>query len=155
MQNNNSSISEDMNRIFDLKGQSTSYVMDYITPMVQVKPTCNIIRNGTLFNGTSSTFYTTPSNKDFYLCGCSLSVIKDATSTSTGSWISFVQQGVARTFCFIAGLTLTAQNDSIVVDFNHPIKIDRGSYIDVNAGTNVANCRSAACIWGYTQETTK
>ncbi len=155
MQNNNSSISQDMNRIFDLKGESTSFVMDYIQPVINISPRCNICKGASAINATSAGIYTTPSDKDFYLASALLSVIKDVTSTSTLTSILAFIDGVQQSILRIGGISLTPQSDVVALSFNIPIKIDRNTAITVSNSTNVANVTAQATIQGFTVETTK
>lgn len=131
-------------------------IAEKVVPTMEVNPkllkNCNILRHATAINTTATTVYSVPSDIDFYLCGCSLSVIKDATATSINSAIQITVDGDSNFFrpISIAGLTLTPQSLSESVDFNRPIKVKRGTNISVINSTNVANCTSSACIWGYT-----
>jgi len=155
MQNNNSSISQDLNRIFDLKGESTNFVSDIIVPVVNVSPVINNIKNAGATNATSATVYTTPTDKDFYLTNATISVIKDVTSTSAGSTVRVFVNGVQSIILDLAGITLTPQTLSQTMSFVPPIKLDRGSVVVVTNGTNVANIKTDCSILGYTVETTK
>ena len=109
-----------------------------------------IVRKGTASNATSATAYTTPADRDFYLTGCSLSVTKDATSTSTNSDIEIVPFGdIAVNILTISGLTLTAQSDTTNIILPFPLKLARSSTIKVLNTTNVANVRAIGCAIGY------
>lgn len=128
-----------------------------IQPIIDVSPVknyCDIIVSNLLSNATAVTIYTTPTDRDFFLCGVSMSVIKDVTSTSTRASITaipFGSTGVVQ-FSIIQGITLTAQSDSISSVFNPPIKLARGSIISLNATTNVANISESGTIWGFTYQ---
>ncbi len=125
-----------------------------VVPVMEVNPKllrrCNILRRGTGTNATSTTIYIVPSDKDFYLVSCSLSIIKDATSTSLYSRITCIVDGVTASPIVITGLTLTIQNEAISISFPIPIKIDRGTTISLDHSTNVANISGTGCIIGYT-----
>lgn len=110
---------------------------------------CDIVRRAAAVNSTSGTIYTTSTDEDFYLCGASLSVIKDATSTSIASQIRVIIGGGTYQILDIAGITLTAATGSQTITFNPPLKIDRGSSILVTNSTNVANVSADACIFGF------
>lgn len=155
MRNNNPTISLDLNRIFDLKGESTNIIADFIQPIVPITRIINIIRNATGTNATSTVLYTTPSDKDFYLTNASLSLIKDATATSNISTITVVVEGVTQRIISIIGLTLTAQAETNYKNFNIPIKLDRNTAITITHSTNVGNVSANGIIMGYTVETTK
>jgi hypothetical protein len=126
-----------------------------IVPTLEVNPAmfrrCNIVRGSSAINATTQTIYTTPTDRDFFLCGCSLNVIKDVTSTTTRSDIicnpdGDTSQSVLRVSC----LTLTPQTGQQSQVFPFPIKLKRGSNITVTNDTNVANVTSSGCIVGYT-----
>jgi len=155
MQNRNPTIAQDMNRLFDFKGESTDFVSDIIMPVVEIKRICNILKFNSAVNATTATIYTTPSDKDFYLVAAQLSVIKDATSTSGGTSIFVIIEGVSVRLLSIATLTLTAQYSNIANNFPVPIKIDRNTIITVVNSTNNANISGYGSIQGYTVETTK
>lgn len=128
-------------------------------PVVETNPkllrVCDVIRNSTATNATTAGIYTTPTTKDFYLVGVSLSVIKDVTSTSVVSDVRATVAGISSTssrILSISGISLTPQTDSVAISFPFPIKVDRGTIISVNNSTNVGNIRSDGCIWGYTVE---
>lgn len=131
-----------------------------IVPTLEVNPEqyrkTTIIRKGTASNATSATAYTTPSDRDFYLVGCNLGVIKDVTATSTGSDIEVVPFGETITnILSIPSLTLTVQNDVVSMVLPFPMKLARGSTIKVLNTTNVGNVRAMGNIWGYIDEMTR
>ena len=125
-----------------------------IVPVLEInRPVVNVLASNVVINGTSATIYTTPTDKDFYLTSAQLSVIKDATSTSTACTISATVGGVTTQILTIKCLTLTAQENSISNSFYYPIKIDRGTNIVVTSTTNVANVGATGNIQGYLSDT--
>ncbi len=151
---NNPSISERARRIFNnqLNEEISNEVLDYITPTIEIKPRVNIGKYSSLTNSLGGTIYTTPTDKDFYLTFCCLGVIKDVTATSVESYLSAVIDGVRVYILDIPGITLTPQDQTLCVSFPLPIKIDRGTTININSSTNVANTRVFGSILGYTEE---
>lgn len=128
-----------------------------IVPTLEINPEqyrkSTIVRKGTASNATSATAYTTPTDRDFYLCGCSLSVCKDVTSTSTNSDIEVYPFGeTAVNILTVAGLTLTADAGTSNLVLPFPLKLARGSTIKVLNTTNVANVRAIGSIVGYIDE---
>lgn len=104
-------------------------------------------------NASFATLFTTPTDKDFYLTGCTLAVIKDATSTSTKSRLQIHPEEKGETnILSIAGLTLTAQSETISLNLRNPVKIKRGTNIRVYNATSVANINATATIVGFTLE---
>lgn len=127
-----------------------------IVPVMEVNPKLlrrvNVVRRATASNATSAAIFTIPTDKDFYLTGCSISTIKDATSTSIRSDINAFVDGdnTARELLAIASITLTAQSATNSIDFSIPVKLTRGTQIVLANSTNVANIVSIGCIYGYT-----
>ena len=157
MKHYNTSISEDAMRIFNTKSfdNISSEVSPIIQPTIEIKRHCNICKAIAATNNTSATIYTTPTDKDFYLVGASLSVIKDVTGVSNNSKINIIVDGISVAILSISSITLTPQYDSMTNSWSNPIKCDRGTVITVTNSSATANCRSDATIQGYTVETTK
>lgn len=137
------------------KDKIPTELAEKVIPVMEVNPKLfrriNVIKAGIALNVTGTGVYTTPTDKDFYLCGAQLSLIKDVTSTSTFTYLSCTDEyGALQTLLKIVSLSLTPQIDGCTADFTIPIKLKRGSVIGINNFTNVANITSHACIWGYT-----
>jgi hypothetical protein len=155
VQNRNPTISLDLNRIFDLKGESTDIIADWLQPVVIVQRHANIVRQGVNTNFSSATVMTTASDKDTYLTGASLSFVKDITATTTAVSLRVYIEGVQRRIIELSTLTLTVERGQTSISFPIPIKIDRNTNITIDSLTNVANFSINAQIIGYTVETTK
>lgn len=136
-------------------GNIPSEIGNTVVPVMEVNPNmlkkCNILRHGSISNQTTTTLYVTPSDKDFYLCGCSLAMIKDNTSTSGMISINCTPSGSTSLYrpLAIPSLTLTAHNESNSCSINPPILLKRASTITLDSSTNIANITAAATIWGY------
>lgn len=126
-----------------------------LTPVVPITPVCNIAKwLNPVVSGTG-TLYTTPSDKDFYICSAALAVIKDATcDVSIGSIaISITTGGLSQNILMIPVLTTTAQSGEINITFPFPIKCDRNSAVTLT-GTYAAGLMSrSASIAGYVDNT--
>ena len=111
---NNPSITEAANRKFNLKGGDMlpSEIQGPVAT-IEIQPHLNICKRASALNSTIATIFTTPSDKDFYLVAAELSLIKDATGTSTSSTISVIIEGLAVVLLDIAGITLTVQENSV------------------------------------------
>ena len=138
--------------------QPTQVDNSRVIPIIDVTPknykSCDIVRFKQASNtAAAQTIYTVPSNKDFYLTSCSLSVTKDATSTSIRTYIQVTIDGANQQLLSIAGITLTAQSQGLTMSFPVPIKIDRGTSIQFFNNTAVANIETNASIVGYTVDT--
>lgn len=139
------------------KDRIPTELAEKVVPVLEVNPkllrNCNIVKSTSAVNSTSGTLYTTPTNQDFYLCAAELSVIKDATATSTSSTITCTPKGGAASIILrIMGLTLTAQENSISISLRFPILLERGTTITVTNSTNVGNVSSSGTIFGYVVE---
>lgn len=152
MISNNTNIFKWVFDVFKIKGEPAPvFVEDYIQPTVSVSPITNVLRHNSAINSTTATIYSTPSDRDFFLTGASLSLIKDAGATSTGSSVKVVIDGNTRNLLTIISLTTTAQNDAISQSFNK-IKIDRGTDIVVTNGSANANVSAIGIIEGFIVE---
>jgi hypothetical protein len=128
---------------------------DKVVPVMETNPL--LLRRikafstlGSLSNATSATLYTCSSIKDTYITNVSLSMIKDATSTSTEISIQVVNEDGTTAYIFrFAGITLTADTQAATVNFAYPLKLKRGSNITINSDTNVANIRARGTVLGY------
>jgi hypothetical protein len=126
-----------------------------VIPVMEVNPKmlryCDLVKSVIATNTTSSTIVTLSSDKDFYLCGGALSVVKDVTSPSTTSAIAITNFGdsSATNFLAIVGLTLTIQENCTSIDLARPIRLARGSSITLTNASATANVSSRASIWGY------
>jgi hypothetical protein len=127
-----------------------------VVPVMEVNPrllkTSQIVRGNTATNATSATIYTTPTDRDFYLTGASIAVIKDVTSTSTESSIKVTIDGSTQRLLSISGITLTAQSSANSINFQNPIKIDRNTTIIVTNTANTANINAWGNIVGYVDD---
>lgn len=121
---------------------------------IAIEPYCDVIRSATRSTTGVTTLYTTPADKDFYLCGAILSWTADAANDGTQVAINLTQQGVAYQLLQLVKVTLTATAQNQSIDLNRPIRIDRNTSITFGgtfgAGTSRCNCT----FWGYIQETT-
>ena len=129
-------------------------IADKVVPVIDVNPDhnrfVNIIASAAALNATSGTIYTTPADRDFYLTAACLSLIKDATATSTISAISCVINGITTNRVLrIEGLTLTATSQTVALAFEYPIKVDRNTAIVVTNAAAVANITASGSITGY------
>lgn len=131
-------------------------ILEKIQLVIDVNPfqneTCDVIATATAINSTSATLYTTPTDRDFYLCSASISMIKDVSSTSTSSSLNATARGTAITLLAIPGITLTPQTSSNSIAFSPPILLDRGTIVNVGNSTNVANIITKSVITGFTQD---
>jgi len=123
-----------------------------ISPVIVANPKEIVedCHDGVCINATSSTLYTTPSKGGhFYITSAYLHVVKDATSTSTRTDIRAYINGTERLIQSITGFTLTAQDKGVSLNFDRPIKVDRGTAITLRNSTAVANISTVGAVFGY------
>jgi len=147
----NTATLKNLSDFWRLKGDALpSELIDDIQPVFDVTPPSTLCRSQTASNtGSAQTIYATPTDQDFYLTSASLSLIKDVTSTSTGTNIRVTIDGVARIILAIASITLTVQQAQMSQSFSNPIKVDRGTNITVEHSAGVANVLGVATIQGF------
>lgn len=130
-------------------------IAEKVVPVINVNPWNNIkIKNfaslGSLSNAQTFTWYTASSTKDTYITNYTLSFIKDATSTATDLRLNIVDEnGATQIIGRFAGITLTADKQTISQTFAFPLKILRGSNITLTSDTNVANIIMRATMQGF------
>ena len=124
----------------------SSEIADNIAPVVIIEPYQNIVRSV----NSLATIFTTPSDKDFYLTSAILSVAKDAAATGTSVTITAIIDGVTQTIVAVAGITLTANAQT--VNEQCYVKIDRNTAIAIS-GANWTVYRGI--IKGFTVEVTR
>jgi len=109
----------------------------------------NICRRQTLTNGTTATIYSVPTDRRFYLTNVSLSMIKDATATTTTVSVIGTIKGETETRILdFVGLTLTAQNQVATLNFAFPCEMEPGTTIRVISATNVGNISANSVVHG-------
>jgi len=126
-------------------------IRDEILPVIVMNTTSQILKWGSAINSTSGTIYTLPTDKDFYLTGATLGMLKDATATSILTNLTCRDSvgNVASTLLAIPGLTLTAQSGNASITLAHPLKLMRGSAITVANSTSVGNVSAYGTITGF------
>lgn len=150
MQNRNVALSDAMIRAFNLKSSDTTGdVVEAIYPVAQIRPRSDILFENNASNATSATIYTAPSDKFFYLQSACLSLIKDVTATSTVSAIRGFIDGTQKIILNITSLTLTVQSGTVALNFDPPLRLDKGQAITVTNTTAVGNVNARGNIIGY------
>lgn len=155
MENKNLQISENVSDIFRCQQiEAPTTVSRVISPVVEVgRPLVRAI-SGSANNATGGTLYTCSDSKDTYLTSACLATIKDASSTSTSSYISVVtENGVTVLIVDIPSITLTAQSLGLSHTFIYPIKLKRGSNINIANTTAVANITTIGSITFFEVDT--
>jgi len=126
-------------------------------PVIEVNP--KIVKNGFLENlkkGTSGggTVFTSNSNKLTYITQIVFTMVKDATcDVADGTLgVSFNIDNKAY-YIDIPILTLTAQNQTITINFEHPVLMDKGSNFVFSSNTfTVGKMWRSVAITGFLDE---
>jgi hypothetical protein len=133
-----------------------SQLMDKVTPIIDCTPRSHRIVNWQAKDTHSVTgariIFGTHAVKDTYITKVIYSIIKDATcDVPSGSVnISCVVEGKAYYLCNTAILTLTAQQDTQVVNSITPIKLDKNTDVNfANVAYTVGLFVRAVIIEGY------
>jgi len=128
-----------------------------VVAVVPVTPITNIIRTASTNTTAGGTIFTTPDDKDFYLTDVMLSASKNAACDvviGTYAALQITVNGLTVQISRITSLTATDQNDTVVLNFTFPIKIDRDTIISIASSSYTAGLSSRnATIYGYTEET--
>ena len=125
-----------------------------ITPTIQpvydvYKRYSNVVRSSSRTTTGSTTIYTTPTDRDFFLTNIYMSNQSDATCDSTSIFIQFTVLGVV-TYYLFPKLTLTALNQTNNIQFAAPIRVDRGTSIIMTQTFSVGASTSHGLISGFT-----
>jgi hypothetical protein len=129
---------------------------DTVVPVMEVNPKmmrrANIVRGGTSNTSSStSSIYTTPTDKDFFLTTVSYYVIKDAASDNIVNTVVVSVDGSGdQTLLSVPGITLTASNYGTSINFPSPIKLTRGSTIRMSSSFTIGVLIRGLNITGYT-----
>lgn len=99
-------------------------------------------------NGT--TVFTTPTDKDFFLCSIQFQRHKDAASDDTTDAVTAVVSGSTTRLSELTAVALTAVDQAISTQFIPPLLIDRGQQINIiKTSTTAGNNRASCCISGF------
>jgi hypothetical protein len=133
-----------------------SELADKVIAVMEVNP--KLLRNIEILasaatTGTgASTIMTTPRDKDIYVTEITLGIIKDVLcDVATGTYaINTTINGVSRPLVNTPILTLTAQNQNLVISFSRPIKLDRNVTIALASASSTAGIfNRSTIIFGY------
>ena len=148
-QNNSVKLTEEIKKaggLSELTGYPRS-IGETFVPAIEMNP--KLLREITLSKsavGGTSTIYTTPTRKDFYIVAAVLGVNKLAADTGTDAVLFSTKNGQVTTILNIPGITLTADKQVISISLPIPMKLDRGVNI-VSDATNIT--RVSAIIYGF------
>lgn len=153
MKHYNPSISADMNRILNLKGESTNEIEDVIVPIIPIQRRADIVRTLTKTSTGGSLVFTTAADKDTYITAVSLNYSADNASDGVKISLSGTVDGVSREILTLCKITLTAANHTCSLCFTNPIRLDRNTSVTLTHAFTVGTERSCCNVIGYTVET--
>lgn len=110
---------------------------------------CNIAREASRTSSGTSAIYTTPTDRDFFLTGMHMAFQANATSDGTSLIFAFTPAGQSATTITIPKLTTTAITASLVKDFSIPIKLERGTAINITYAFAAGASTVSASITGF------
>ena len=145
-------------RIQQLSEVIPSQIADKVVPVMEVNPKMlkyvNIVQRASSAATGTTAVYTTPTNAEFYLTSIMLSFSATVTNDQVGLYLSAFpfQTLTAVRLLDINVVTLVAQSQTFQKDYTYPIKIEKGTAINLvkayAAGAGVYSCT----ICGYTIE---
>jgi len=123
-----------------------------IVPVMECNPKLlrrtNIVKAST---GTgTATIFTTDANRDFYVTAVYLSYSKAVADAGATARIDTTIDGATVTLIRLAGVTLTAERDSLSLSFPFPIKVDRNVIFQVALSNTFGN--ACAGVMGFYEE---
>ena len=146
---------KDGGKIQQLRDIIPNQLAEKVVPVMEVNPKllrrCDVAVSGTRTSTGSTTLYTTPTDKDFYLTSALMEVGSDVTADNTGSYLRVVINGTNVDIIYLRKPTTVATSQALSQDFSGcPIKLDRGSTIIMNLSFTVGAASQHALITGYT-----
>jgi hypothetical protein len=112
----------------------------------------NIVKRATSSTTSAATIYTTPSDKDFYLCFAGIGNTKDVTCDNSEIALFIIPFGESSGIQLIniPTTTLTASNNYFGTSFFPPILIKRSSTITVSGSFSLGTMTKTGTVTGYT-----
>jgi len=146
-------------KLQDLSGMQTGgeslpvQLHSVISPVLNINPSfTTIIRAGNSSATGSTTLYTTPRDKDFYLTYVDFSYSKDVVNDGTGAAINIVSEGATKILAVLGTQTLTAGSYYKNVAFPFPIKVDRNTAITMTGTFTAGSGSKFGTIGGFILE---
>ena len=135
-----------------------SEIDDKVQLTVDVSPQSNpdgshqIYYNATGTNTLSTTIFTSSTTQDTCITGMAMSMTKDVTGVSAVGTVTGYLFNVSSpiTILAIQSKTLTVSSGQQSVEFNPPIKLQKGQPVTIGMTSATGLCSINASIWGYT-----
>jgi len=130
-----------------------------IVPVININPkdyrTTNVLFASSSTSSGNIGIGTTSTTKDTFITSIQMSMAKDATCdvASGAIYLDMTFNDVVRDFAYISILTLTAQSQTVFLQFANPVRVARGSSILIGAGAHTVGLFSkAAAVHGFEVE---
>lgn len=119
-----------------------------------VNPTriINVMERAEVSATGTTAIFTTPTDRDFFLTAYYFNCSATAAADNTVYTLAFSPEGKASESVRFPKLTLTAGNERIVMNYNPPIKLERGTTITMGTTFTVGAVVRQATIFGYTTD---
>jgi len=153
MKNYNPTLNLAMVKTFNLKGETSADVADYIQPISIISAPTDLIRTATRTATGTSTIFTTSTTKDTFITGVLISLSTDVNANVTQCECYVNQGGAARSLARISHALGAAGNNSVFIPFDLPFKPDRGVAVSFAVVSAVGVFSGTANVYGYEQET--
>lgn len=156
----NSEVIQELRNVAKIQGATDlipTLLNNGIVPTLELNP--KLVKNlrtagNVAINATSSTIFSTPTDRDVYIVAVSLAYIQDVTATAVSHGVVATDElGVSRNLLFIPTLTLTVSNGTAQITLPHPLKLARGTNVTVTNSTNTGNTSAAGTIYYFIDET--
>jgi hypothetical protein len=134
-----------VDKVPDQLGQTVVPVLD-VTPRVH---RVAIARSVASSSTGGATIFTTPTNKDFYLTGLFISMSDNAACDGIYVRIQATINTTVYDLIRLQKQTLVATNLQDGISFSVPIKIDKGTGINMDNNFSVGTSVRAASIFGF------
>jgi len=110
------------------------------------------IRSATRTTTGSTTIFTTPSDKDFFLTYATLSYHCNASADAIQYLVQIIIDGATQSILRLSKITLIALNDRLTINFNPAIQLDRNTAISLTQTFTVGLSSVSGAVGGYTKE---
>lgn len=149
----NSEVTQEISRQANLQTEAVNQLSNVVAPVLDVNPNWYVdtVKHAETVTTGNTTVFTTPSDKDFYLCGIMLSTTNNSTYDGTGETVSGKVFGDTSTvrLASLVHQALVAGDRNMFLTFPRPIKMARGEAILLQTSFTAGACRTRATIFGF------
>jgi len=152
MQSFNQTIGQDIQRIFKTKGENIVAIADIVQPTKEIQTRINILKRVSYTTSGTSSVYTTPTDKDFYLCFAEISFLSDVLNDTLLVQLSVILDGESLVLAELRKVSLAIAANQLYIVFNQPLKLDKGTAINILGTYTAGALTKSAIIGGYTTD---